>query len=348
MGYMKRFKCPHCLKTEFVIRKTKRGKSIRYFCKKCLKYFSISTVWIDKKSILNDHLDGLSFRKLAVKHKISKSLAWEICNSELKSLPNNNQFTHKYCDRFSKIFLFDGKYFNIASEKYDWVLLWGIDYFRHDIPVFTIAPNENYQSWSKCFSYFRILNCQPELIVCDDNVNLKMAARNRFLGCKIQTCYNHFKENIRRNLHIRSETGKQYKDFMRRIESVLSSSQKLADHTLNDWMFCLFRDYKHDPVCLSILTNIEKYKKELLAYRGVKHAPVTTNLIEGMNSHIEARLQALRSFQTIEYARLWFNGYILKRRFSKFTDCQGKFRFLTGKSGLMMTQKQGVVLPTYF
>lgn len=346
MGYMKRFKCPHCLTTEFVIRKTKRGNSIRFFCKKCHKYFSVNTCWIDKKSILNDHLDGLSFRKLASKYGISKSHAWNLVHEELKKLPNNNQFTFKYCSRFSHIFLFDGKYFNIASEKYDWVLLWGIDYFRHDIPVFTIAPNENYQSWSRYFSYFRILNHFPQLLVCDDSVNLKMAARNSFPQVKIQTCYNHFKENIRRDLKTRSDNT--YKVFMKKIESILNSSQKLADHTLNDWMFCLYRDYKHDPVCLSVLTNIEKYKKELLAYRGVKHAPVTTNLIEGMNSHIEARLQALRSFQTIEHARLWFNGFILKRRYTKFTDCKGKFRNLRGKSGLQLTKKLGIDIPNYF
>jgi len=313
-----------------------------------MRSFSVNPHFLDRKSILNDRLDGLSFRKLAIKYRVSKSFAWEICHKELKKLPNNNQFTHKYCDRYSKVFLFDGKYFNVASEKYDWVLLWGIDYFRHDIPVFTIAPSENYQSWAKCFSYFRILNCYPELLVCDDNINLKMAARSRFPGCKIQTCYNHFKENIRRDLHIRSEDGRHYKDFMRRIESVLSSSHKIASHTLNNWMYCLYRDYHHDPLCLNILTNIERYKQELIAYRGISQAPVTTNLIEGLNGHLEARLQALRSFQTIEHARLWMNGYVLKRRFTKFTDCQGKFRFLKGKSGVMMTQKSGIVIPSYF
>ncbi len=293
-----------CFSTSSVVRNGYRKKVIRLFCNRCIKSFCVNPHFLDRRSILNDHLDGLSFRKLAVKYHISKSLAWEICHEQLRKLPDNNQFTFKYCSRFSKIFLFDGKYFNVASEKYDWVLLWGIDYFRHDIPVFTIAPSENYQSWAKCFSYFRILECQPELVVCDDNVNLKMAARNRFPGCRIQTCYNHFKENIRRDLHIRSEQGKQYRDFMRRIESVLSSSQKIATHTLNNWMYCLYRDYKHDPVCLQTLTNIEKYKMELLAYRGISQAPVTTNLIEGLNGHLEARLQALRSFQTIEYARL--------------------------------------------
>ena len=345
---MKKYTCPHCRTIEFVIRKTKRGNSIRYFCKSCKKYFSVNTQWIDTKAILYDHLEGLSFRSLGIKYDISHMKAWRICEEELKKLPNNNQFTHKYCSRFSKIFLFDGKYFPVADQKYDWVLLWGIDYFRHDIPVFTVAPSENYQSWAKYFSYFRILNCYPELLVCDDNINLKMAARSRFPGVKIQTCYNHFKENIRRNLHVRSDEGKHYRQFMHRVESILSSSQKIANQTFNTWLFALYRDYHTDPLCLSILTNIEKHRSELLAYRGIPQAPVTTNLIEGMNSHLEARLQKLRSFQTVEYAKLWLNGYILKRRFTKFTDCRGKFSFLRGKTGVQLTKKERISLPLYF
>jgi hypothetical protein len=344
MGHMKKYKCPVCITTASVIKYGYRNGSHRFFCKSCKKHFSINPHFLDKKTILSDHLDGLSFRSLSVKYDMSPMKAWRICEGELRKLPNNNEFTFKYCNRFSSIFLFDGKYFNIASEKYDWVLLWGIDYFRHDIPVFTIAPSESYQSWAKFFSYFRIISHHPELLVCDDNANLKMAARSRFPEVKIQTCFNHFKENIRRNLRTRSDET--YKPFMEKIESILKD--KLSEENFNHWLFLLYRDYRHDPVCLSVLTNIERYKKELTAYRHIHQAPVTTNLIEGMNSHIEARLHSIRSFQTVEHARLWFNGFMLKRRFTKFTDCRGKFRHLNGKTGVEMTKKQEVVIPTYF
>lgn len=315
-------------------------------CKGCQKYFSVNTHWLNNKVILSDHLEGLSFRDLATKYNVSPMKAWRICEEELKKLPNNNQFTFKYCNRFSSVFLFDGKYFKVASEDNDWVLLWGIDYFRHDIPIFTIAPSENYQSWSKYFFYFRLLNRYPELMVCDDNTNLKMAARKNFPSVKIQTCYNHFKENIRRNLKVRSEET--YREFMKRIELILDSKEKHSDETLNKRLWALYKDFQVDPVCLDVLTNIEKYKEELLAYRGIPQAPLTTNLIEGLNGHLEARLQALRSFQSVKYARLWFNGYILKRRFTKFTDCRGKFRYLVGKTGVEQTLKNGLILPTIF
>lgn len=128
---------------------------------------------------------------------------------------------------------------------------------------------------------------------------------------------------------------------MNRIESILDSSEKISDETFNHWLFTLYRDYHQDPVCLTILTTIEKYKQELLTYRNIPNSPLTINLIERMNGHLEARPQALRSFQTVKHTRLWMNGYILRRRHTRFTDCHGKVSFLNKKTGV-------VILPLYF
>ncbi len=129
---------------------------------------------------------------------------------------------------------------------------------------------------------------------------------------------------------------------------ILNSSNKLSNENFNNWLWKLYRDFKDDLLARNVLINIEKYKSELLGYRGIPQAPLTTNLIESLNGHLESRLQSLRAFQTIEYARLWLNGYVLKRRFTKFTDCKGKFRFLKGKSGVEQTKKERINLPLYF
>lgn len=294
--------------------------------------------------MLSDHLDGLSFRSLGRKYGMSPMKSWRICEEELKRLPNNNQFTFKYCSQFSRTLVVDGKYFSVANQEYDWVLLWGIDYFRHDIPVMFVAPSEGYQAWSRFFFYFRIIQRYPDLIVCDDNINLKMAARKHFPSVHIQTCFNHFKENIRRDLKVRSVDT--YQPFMRRIEAILTKKQ--SDDVMNHALFALYQDFHADPVALSVLTNIERYRPELTGYRGVPRSPVTTNIMEGMNSHLEARLQAIRSFQSVDYAKLWMNGYVLKRRYTIYTDCKGKFRSLNGKSGVQLTKKSGVDLPLLF
>lgn len=341
---MKKYTCPFCSSIAHVIRHSKRGKSIRYKCKGCIKYFSIKTVHVDTKAILTDHLNGISFRKLATKYAMSKSHVSDLCYEELLKLPDNNKFTFQYCNRFSKILVVDGKYFNLQGYVQGYVLLWGVDYLRHDIPVFTLAPSENYSAWATYFSYYRILNTYPELLVCDDNTNLKMAARNTFPALRIQTCYNHFKEAIRRNLKVRSDPT--YQLFMRRIEDVFR--EKMNDTAMDKKLFALYRDYQHDPVCIQTLTTIQRYKPELLGYRGIPDAPLTSNLIESFNAHLEARLFSLQHFNSIKHAKLWMNGYILKRRMTKFTSCKGKFKHLNGKTGVGMTKKLDVAIPSYF
>jgi len=273
MGHMKKYKCPGCLSTSQVIRYGYRGKIIRLFCNGCHRSFSFNPYFLDKKSILYDHLDGLSFRSLANKYKVSHMKIWRICYEELKKLPNNNQFTFNYCNRFSSVFVFDGKYFNVAESEHNRVLLWRVDYFRHDVPVFTVAPSENYQNWSKFFFYFRLLNHHPELLVCDDNINLKMAARKHFPMVKIQTCYNHLKENIRRELNVRSDPTYRYISVA--IDNILSHRQPM-------WMFNerfqrLYDKYSSNPVAQQVLTNVQKNKTELLAYKWIRKSPYTNN-----------------------------------------------------------------------
>ena len=346
MGHMKKYKCPICKTTKDVVKFGYRNKIHRLFCKACCKHYSFNPRFLDKKQIMIDHLDGLSFRDLSRRHKISSMTAWRICREELKKLPDNNQFTFKYCQNYSTILVTDGKYFNVVNSRNNpnWILLWSLDYFHHDIPIIDIVPSESYSAWARFFSYFRIIKQNPNLLICDDNTNLKMAAYNKFPGVKIQTCHNHFKENIRRNLNVRSDN--RYIPFMRRIEDVLG--HKLNNIDMSRRLFALYRDYREDPVAISVLTNIERSKEQLLGYRGISQAPLTTNIIEGMNGHIEQRLKSICSFQSVTHAKLWFNGLMLKRRLTKFTDCKGKFKYMNGKTGIDRTKKDGVDIPSYF
>ena len=128
MGHMKKYRCPVCAVTDNVVGFGRRKKVLRYFCKACHKHFSVDPCFLDTKTILSDHLDGLSFRDLSRRYHLSPMKAWRICEEELKKLPNNNQFTFNYCSLFSNTFVFDGKYFNLAGKDHDWVFLWGITF----------------------------------------------------------------------------------------------------------------------------------------------------------------------------------------------------------------------------
>lgn len=344
MGDMKKYCCPACKTTHTVIRYGYRKKVLRLFCKTCKRSFSYDPVFLPARVMMNDHLDGLSFGKLANKYGISKTKAYRVVHNELLKLPSNNEFTFKYCNRFSSIFLFDGKYISVKGYDKKIALLWGIDYFRHDTPIFSLAPSESYQSWGRFFSYFRIICHFPTYFCCDDNQPLKAAARHAFPQVKIQTCANHFKENVRRMLHTR--TDKTYQPVIDRLAEVIGYKRSTSDFTRR--MFSLFRDYKHDEIITPLMTMVERSHHELLAYRNIKNAPITTNLIECYNSHLESRLFSLKGFESYRHAKLWLNGYILKRRFTKLTGCTGYFRRLNGCKPIEKTKKLESVIPILF
>jgi hypothetical protein len=287
--------------------------------------------------LLNDHIDGISFRKLEDKYGLSKSRIQRIVYKLLKALPDSNMVTYTYCTKYSDILVPDAKYLSVKGYDRKISFLWGIDYFTHDFPVVLLAPSESFASWNKYFKMIKELHSY-ELIVCDDNRNIKDAARFWVPKVQIQSCYNHLKEGIRRLLKVRSDST--YRSFMTLIEETFSKKRSLDD--FNNRLFYIFKQYRNDTKILSILTNIEKNKEELLSFRGFRHAPVTTNIIEGFNSHLDVRLDGIRKFEDFNHAKLWLNAYVLKRRTTKYKCCKGRFKSLNGYKPLQLSTSKGV------
>ena len=91
---------------------------------------------------------------------------------------------------------------------------------------------------------------------------------------------------------------------------------------------------EHKDVVKKLMADFRESKEFLLNYlkHPHLHIPSTTNLIEGCNSQLELRLASIRGFESEETAKNYINAWIIKRRFSKFTDCKKQFKHLNGKS----------------
>lgn len=265
-----------------------------YLCKRCIKYFSVPTDYsLDKEAILLDHLDGISIRKLAVKYNISKSVCQRICFTELQKLPNNNDVTVQNSSRFGPVLMPDAKYINVKGYKYKFAFLWAVDYFNHDFPFISLANSESFAAWSKYFSQFKQLGSSSyNILVCDDNTALKLAAVSNFPLTRIQTCYNHLKENYRRVLKVRSQS--KYRHFMGLIEIILCSEEIELEEFARRLKHAA-ELYSTDPLALSVILDIRKRAREIHAYRMLKDSPKTTNLIESFNSQLESRLFSLKT-----------------------------------------------------
>lgn len=252
--------------------------------------------------------------------------------------------TRGYCNRFCGYLVFDGKYVAVAGYEKKIPLLWGVDFLTHDIPVYRLAIKENY---ANCLEYFRLLKSVDyplKYLVCDDNEAIKMAAIYVYPKVVIQTCLNHYKENMRKDLGVRS--SREYQDFMKRVESLFLPRLDFVSFTRG--LFDIYVEFKADQRCVYWIEDVRRKETELLASNQFTNVPRTTNLIESYNSHLQARLKAIKGFNSFHSANRWLNGYVLRRRVKPFTDCNHNFKHLNGKCSLEKTLKRGLKLPNLF
>lgn len=270
--------------------------------------------------------------------------AYRKCIDALENLPHCADITRMYCSKYSGILLVDGKYIKIKGYERKIPVIYGIDYQTHDIPTFLLTIAENYLSTIKFFQSLRLLNYPLQSLVSDDNLNFPQACYEVYPKASWQLCTNHFKENIRASLDVRTDPT--YQPFMRNIEALFK--YKISEDNFNKLAKDTPNKYINDELCVKILLDIERRKPNLLAYLNVKNTPTTSNLIECFNSHLNIRLKSIKGFESFQHADLWLNGYFIKRRLTPFTDCTGKFNYLNGKCSLEETLKRGVDLPTFF
>lgn len=277
-------------------------------------------------------MSGLSFRNLAETLNVDASTVYRRVEPCLTALPHCADLSRGNDKHYSGILLVDGKYAHVKGFKDKIPVVYGLDYLTHDIVHFLVSKAENYQTSLSFFQSIKLLGYPLHALVCDDNQNFQLACKRVYPKPVIQLCHNHYKENIRRQLFIRSDPT--YRPFMFAVEK-LFSRKRTKEEFFTLARKILFK-FGSDPKCQSVLLDIDKRKDVLLAYTLEKQIPRTNNLIECFNSHLEARLKSIKGFQSIHHAKLWFNAYFIRRRFKPFTDCQGQFKKLNGKCSLQI------------
>jgi len=303
-------KCQNCSSKE-TIKKGSQNGCKRFICKNCKRSFSIDhrkkepTLWIP-------FVDGIPLRKLADENGLSPACVYQKVKKEMDSLPDCNWLTVNYCNRFSGILVMDGKYVKVKGYKQKIPFIYGIDYLTHDIVIGILAPSENEEAFLKFFRLLKTANYPLQAVVCDDRSSLIPALKHYFPHSLVQLCQNHYLENIRQNLHIRTEATHQ------RFFALLQKRVFAPDVTLRVRNLRLHELYlqtaKHDLVRQAIIVDIYKRRRELFSCVNIPHCPHDTNLIELFNSHLQARLKSIKGFKSFRGAERFLNAYVLRRR----------------------------------
>lgn len=311
-------------------------------CKSCRGSFSVDH-HPQKEPFWVPYIDGVPIRKLADERRLSPAQTFECIKAEMNALPDCNWLTVNYCNRFCGILIMDGKYVKVRGYKQKIPFIYGIDYLTHDIVIGILAPSENEEAFLKFFRLLKTTNYPLQIVACDDRSSLIPALKHYFPYSRVQLCQNHYQENIRQQLHIRTEATHQ-KFFHQLQKRVFAHDVTLRVRNLR-LRELYMQTAKHDLVRQSIIVDIYKRRKELFSCIHVPHCPHDTNLIELFNSHLQARLKSIKGFKSFKGAERFLNAYILRRRTKSFTDCSGQFKHLNQKCSLQMTIKKQTEWP---
>lgn len=289
-------------------------------------------------------MSGISFRNLSEIHGIGVATAYRKVKTGLEELPTCIDVTRWYCQKFQGILLVDGKYVKIKKHDRKIPVLYGVDYKSHDIPHYRLTKAEDYLNCKKFFESIKLTDYPLQAVVCDDNNNIYNAAKYVFPNVVIQLCHVHFLRNAKYSLDL--DNNPYHRIFLAVLSKLLVEKRSRDDFEKKATN--LVKQFSKDDVCSSILIDLSMKQSLLQGYLQHRGTPTTTNLIESMNSHLEARVRPLKGFESFKHADLWLNGYFLRRRTKKYTDCSGKFKRLNGKASLEITKKSGIELPRFF
>ena len=289
------------------------------------------------------HIDGIPFRKLGDENDISGKQAYTRVFAELKLLPQNLDITRQYCEYSSGILIIDGKYIKVKGFKHKIPFIYAIDYETHDILFGMLVSAEDKESFLTFFQTLKALEYPLQIVVADDRSTLQIALKQVYPAIPLQLCLNHYLENIRKVLQVRTETIHHhfFNSLKKHIFDEYENDQKLNDALHH----VLTKRCENNLLRQTIVMDISRRRKELFAYKDVNNCPTNTNLIELFNSHFNARLRSLKGFKTQEHAKLWLNGLMIRRRIKPFTDCSKKFKHLNGKCSLQMSIKKQAEWP---
>ena len=289
------------------------------------------------------HIDGIPFRKLGDEHGLSGKQTYHRVFEELKQLPDCAEITKQYCAYQSGILIIDGKYIKVRGYKEKIPFIYGIDYETHDILFGILVSAEDEKAFLQFFHLLKDLKYPLQIVVADDRSALPLALKQLFPGVPLQLCQNHYLENVRQALHVRTDPIHQhfFNSLKKHVFDEYTDEEEL-DAALHH---VLVERGEGLLIRQTIVMAIHHRRKELFAYKDIPNCPNNTNLIELFNSHFNARLKSLKGFKTKEHALLWLNGMLLRRRMKPFTDCSPKFKHLNGKCSLGITLKKGMEFP---
>ena len=334
----RRVKCPYCdsidSKRHGRIR-TKKGATIRWYCKSCKRAFTPRSGQISTEGARLYFDYEASYRAVGRDLKINPMTAYRKVIALGFNCKSPMEVSLELKPRWSGYLIVDGDSIRVGSHRES--LLAGVDAYSQDIPHAILAENEDGMNFTHLLLVLKSPIGYPfKGVISDGDPSVQGAIKAVLPGMPYQYCVQHFEKELYR--YIRYQFT-QKRGHWREAERFLEAAKKLlyanSYEEAKEYLLAIstdpgFKKAGLEPAINKIRVNFD----DLTRHHFHPGMPRTTNIGEGLFSRLDSKINQADGYKCHATALATLNMIIMHYRFKTFTDCRKKNKHKNGKSPL--------------
>lgn len=337
----RRVKCPYCSSIDTKRHgrtKSRKGISIRWYCKSCKKAFTPRLGQISKEGTRLYFDSGASYRSVGRKLNTEAKTAYRKIIALGFNCKSPMETSLEFKPNWSGYLIVDGDSIRIASIRES--LLLGVDAVTQDIPHAILAEHEDGLNFTHLLLVLKSpIGYQFKGIISDGDPSVQESIKVVLPGVPYQYCVRHFEKELYR--YIRYQFT-QKRGHWREADRFLESSRKLLyannHETAHEYMLAISMDPGFKKAGLGPAINKIKVNfSDLTRHHFHPGMPRTSNIGEGVISRLDSKINQADGYKCHDTAWATLKMLIMRYRFKVFTDCRKKNKHKNGKSPLELS-----------
>lgn len=265
---------------------------------------------------------------------ITKDVLISAVETVADSLPTSEAVTTWLQPTRSGYYALDGTWLKYRGQ--DFVLLIFFDVETLDVVSYTVAQEEDGESYATLIAPVRQEIGQPKGFFCDGDPGLIKVLKEQYSAVPIQLCVFHKYSRIGQLACFVRPKSELDREIKRRVEKVLFAPTKALALSALTELKQYAAEYPGSQKLKQVI-NVLKRNFDLLLthYDNPKMSPYN-NVLEGFNYLIKRRTRLMKGFKKPINISRWIKLLILDWRFHPLTESEFKSR--RGKSPLELSQ----------
>lgn len=292
------------------------------------------------------YLRSLSFQQVRAillawfeREVITKDVLINHLETIADSLPDTYAVTAWLKPKRSGYYALDGTWLKYRGKEF--VLLILFDVVTLDVVAYTVAREENYDSYTALFAPVKAEIGQPKGLFCDGDLGLLKVLKEQYPNVPTQLCVFHKYSRVGQLACFVRPKSELDREIKRRVEKVLFAPTKVEALAALAELKQYAKEYPASQKLRQVVGVLKRNFDLFLTHYDNPEMSPYNNVLEGFNYLIKRRTRLMKGFKKPINISRWLKLLILDWRFHTLTESE-----VTEKRNQSPLQLAGCTLPT--